>query len=61
MSIEDIDQAGKKVWEVFQKAIKKYDNSMGDFNYLIGRYIYENGDYDEKEFAQKIRSYLREV
>jgi len=49
----------ERVWKVFQDAIP-YDNSMGDFNYLIGRYICENAGYDENEFKAIIKSYVAE-
>ena len=57
---EQSRENGQRVWGAFQKALRPYDNSMGSFNHLIGRWIYENGNYDEKEFVKKIKSYLKE-
>jgi hypothetical protein len=50
------------VWSVFQETIDRagLDNSMGDSNYLIGRYIYEKTKYDKKEFIATIEQYLKE-
>ncbi len=52
----------ERVWDKFQETIERqeWDNSTGDYNYLIGRYIYENCGYDEKEFTNTIRRYLNE-
>lgn len=50
------------VWSVFQETIERlgYDNSMGDANYLIGRYIYEKTKYNKEEFIANIKQYFKE-
>lgn len=52
----------ERIWDRFQETIERNgnDNSMGDYNYLIGRYLYESGNYDEKEFINAIKKYLKE-
>jgi len=50
----------QRVWDKFQETINQagFDNSMGDYNYLIGRYIFERTDYDEAEFIKNIAKYV---
>lgn len=52
--------SGRIVWKAFQKALGSLDNSMGTFNHLIGRFIYESGNYDEKKFIKVIKSYVKD-
>lgn len=51
----------QRVWDKFQETINQegFDNSMGDWNYLIGRYIFENTKYNEEEFTNTIGQYLK--
>jgi len=60
--LETPEDNWQRVWDKFQETIdrKGWDNSTGDYNYLIGRYIYENGGYDQQEFINKIKQYLTE-
>ena len=53
----------QRVWDKFQETIDRegFDNSMGDLNYLIGRYILEKTKYNEKEFTDTIEQYLERI
>lgn len=50
----------QRVWDKFQETIDRagFDNSMGDWNYLLGRYIFENTAYNEEEFIHIISKYV---
>lgn len=56
------EKCWQRVWDKFQETVERTgaDNSTGDYNYLIGRFIYENG-YDQKQFTDTIKRYLREL
>ena len=58
-----LNEFSRRVWDKFQETIERdgLDNSTGDHNYLIGRFIYENCGYDEKEFIKEIKKYLKEL
>jgi hypothetical protein len=53
----------ERVWNKFQEIIERseLDNSTGDYNYLIGRFIFESGSYDEEIFVKTIKRYLKEL
>jgi hypothetical protein len=52
-------EGGEAIWELFCNTIT-YDNSMGDYNNYIGRYIFESGYFDAKEFVKAIKKYMKE-
>jgi hypothetical protein len=55
----------QRLWDKFQETLDRdsLDNSMGDHNYLISRYILEQTNYvfDENKFIETIKEYIKEV
>jgi len=37
-----------------------YDNSTGNYNYYLGRYIFESNGFDAKHFEKAIKRYVKE-
>lgn len=52
-------EGGEAVWELFQDTLKRRDNSMGDYNNYIGRFIFESGSFDAKQFVKSIKKYMK--